>query len=65
MKEIRMKMPYVVVLLLASATWLSAADPEGFGLWKGTMVKNSGKELASKIDDQKFAWQPLATYQTT
>jgi len=58
-----MKMLSVVVLLLASATWLRAADPDGFGLWKGDAVKNSGKELASQIDDQKFAWQPLGTYQ--
>jgi mannose-6-phosphate isomerase-like protein (cupin superfamily) len=58
-----MKMLSVVVVLLASATWVRAADPEGFGLWKGDAVKNSGKELASKIDDQRFAWQPLATYQ--
>jgi mannose-6-phosphate isomerase-like protein (cupin superfamily) len=58
-----MKMLPMVLLLLASTTWLRAADPEGFGLWKGTAVKNSGKELASKIDDQKFAWQPLGTYQ--
>jgi mannose-6-phosphate isomerase-like protein (cupin superfamily) len=58
-----MKMLSVAIVFLASATWLRAADPEGFGLWKGTMVKNSGKELASKIDDQKFAWLPLGTYQ--
>jgi len=58
-----MKMLSVVVVLIASATWVRAADPEGFGRWKGDAVKNSGKELASKIDDQRFAWQPLATYQ--
>jgi mannose-6-phosphate isomerase-like protein (cupin superfamily) len=58
-----MKTLFVAVLLLVFATWLSAADPEGFGLWKGAMVKNSGQELTSKIDDQKFAWLPLATYQ--
>lgn len=57
-----MKMLSLFVLLLTSATWLHAADPEGFGLWKGTAVASSGKELANKIDDQKFAWQPLATY---
>ena len=57
-----MKMLSLVVVLLASASWLRAADPEGFGLWKGAAVRNSGKELASKIDDQKFAWQPLGTY---
>jgi len=62
MKKIRTKMLSVLVVLLASATILRAADPEGFGLWKGAAVKNSGKELASKIDDQKFAWQALGTY---
>jgi hypothetical protein len=61
MKKIRMKMLSVLVVLLASATILRAADPEGFGLWKGAAVKNSGNELASKIDDQKFAWQALGT----
>ena len=58
-----MKVPSVAVIVLASASLLRAADPEGFGLWKGSAVKNSGKELAGKIDDQKFAWQPLGTYQ--
>jgi mannose-6-phosphate isomerase-like protein (cupin superfamily) len=57
-----MKMLFAFVLLLTSTTWLHAADPEGFGLWKGAAVESSGKELAGKIDDQKFAWQPLATY---
>jgi mannose-6-phosphate isomerase-like protein (cupin superfamily) len=58
-----MKLLSVAIVLLAFTSSLRAVDPEGFGLWKGTMVKDSGKELASKIDDQKFAWQPLATYQ--
>lgn len=57
-----MKMFPVVVLLLTCAVSLRAADPEGFGLWKGADVKNSGKELAGKIDDQKFAWQSLGAY---
>jgi mannose-6-phosphate isomerase-like protein (cupin superfamily) len=48
--------------LLTSAAWLHAADPEGFALWKGSMVRNSGKDLAGKVDDQKFAWQGLGTY---
>jgi mannose-6-phosphate isomerase-like protein (cupin superfamily) len=61
--EIRMKMLSVVVILFASATWLRAADPEGFALWKAAAVNHSGKELASKIDDQRFAWQSLGTYQ--
>jgi mannose-6-phosphate isomerase-like protein (cupin superfamily) len=58
-----MKVLSVAIVLLASTSLLRAADPEGFGLWKGSAVKDSGKQLASKIDDQKFAWQPLATYQ--
>lgn len=57
-----MKMLSAFVLVLASTTLVYAADPEGFGLWKGAAVQNSGKDLAGKIDDQKFAWQPLATY---
>jgi mannose-6-phosphate isomerase-like protein (cupin superfamily) len=57
-----MKRLSVLIVLLASGTCLRAADPEGFAIWKGTAVKSSGKELASKIDAQKFAWQPLATY---
>jgi mannose-6-phosphate isomerase-like protein (cupin superfamily) len=52
----------VLVLLLASTTSLRAADPEGFGLWKRADVKNSGKELAGKIDAQKSAFQSLGTY---
>ncbi len=52
----------VAVLLFAGVTCLHAADPDGFALWKGTVVSNAGKELAGKIDDQKFAFQPLATY---
>jgi len=56
-----MKMVSAFLLMLAS-TLVYAADPEGFGLWKGGVVQNSGKDLAGKIDEQKFAWQPLATY---
>jgi len=57
-----MKMLSVMILLLSSVAVLRAADPEGFGLWKGAAVSGSGKDLAAKIDDQKFAWQPLGTY---
>jgi mannose-6-phosphate isomerase-like protein (cupin superfamily) len=57
-----MKKLFVFIVLLASTTWLQAADPEGFAIWKGTLVKNSSKELAGKMDDQKFSFLPLATY---
>jgi mannose-6-phosphate isomerase-like protein (cupin superfamily) len=59
-----MKRLFVFFVLFAATTGLHAADPEGFGLWKNAAVKNSGKELASKLDDQKFAWQPLGTYES-
>jgi mannose-6-phosphate isomerase-like protein (cupin superfamily) len=58
-----MKTLSLFVVLLTSATSLHAADPEGFALWKGAAVKNSGEQLAGKIDDQKFAWKELATYE--
>ena len=58
-----MKKLSVFLMFFLSTAWLHAADPEGFGLWKNAAVKNSGKELASKLDDQKFAWQPLGTYE--
>ena len=58
-----MKMLCLVAILLVSSTRLCAADPEGFALWKADAVKNSGKELSKKIDDQKFAWLALGTYQ--
>jgi mannose-6-phosphate isomerase-like protein (cupin superfamily) len=57
-----MRILSLAVLFLASATSLLAADPEGFGLWNGALVKNSNQELSGKIDDQKFAWQSLGTY---
>jgi mannose-6-phosphate isomerase-like protein (cupin superfamily) len=56
-----MKVLCLSVVLLA-ATWLRAADPEGFGLWKSAAIQSSAKELAGKIDDQKFSFQPLGTY---
>jgi mannose-6-phosphate isomerase-like protein (cupin superfamily) len=57
-----MKRLALLVLLLASTTRLRAADPEGFALWTGASIKNSGNELAGKIDDQKFSYQSLGTY---
>jgi mannose-6-phosphate isomerase-like protein (cupin superfamily) len=57
-----MKSFVAMILVLAASTWLHAADPEGFALWKGGAVEKSGKELASKIDEQKVAWLSLANY---
>jgi mannose-6-phosphate isomerase-like protein (cupin superfamily) len=52
----------VLCLVIALTLPLYAQDPAGFGLWKSAAVKNSSKELAGKIDDQKFAWESLGTY---
>jgi mannose-6-phosphate isomerase-like protein (cupin superfamily) len=52
----------LVVVLLCLGTGLQASDPPGFALWKGAAVKNAGQELSGKMDDQKFAWQSLGTY---
>jgi mannose-6-phosphate isomerase-like protein (cupin superfamily) len=57
-----MKALYLFVLLLASSVAGNAADPEGFGIWKGSVVENAPRDLAAKIDDHKFAWLPMATY---
>lgn len=58
-----MKMRLLPILLLVSAISLRAADPQGFGLWKGVAVNNYAKELGGKMDDQKFSWQGLGTYE--
>jgi mannose-6-phosphate isomerase-like protein (cupin superfamily) len=48
--------------LLVSATSVAANPPVGFGLWKASVVHNAEQELSTKIDDQKFSWQGLGTY---
>jgi mannose-6-phosphate isomerase-like protein (cupin superfamily) len=57
-----MKIVSLFLVLFVSSPFLQAADPEGFALWKGDAVKKYGEELAGKIDDQKFSYQSLATY---
>jgi mannose-6-phosphate isomerase-like protein (cupin superfamily) len=57
-----MKSLIFCAVLLICTSCLYAAEPEGFALWKGDAVKAAGKELSSKVDDQKFAWKPLGTY---
>ncbi len=57
-----MKKRALLLALFVSATSLAATDPGGFAVWKGIVVKNSREELSHQIDDQKFAWQGLGTY---
>lgn len=53
---------YIFILLLACSAVGKAADPEGFGIWKGSTVENAATELAPKVDEHKFAWLPMGTY---
>src|ERR1051326_4635098 len=57
-----MKHALIAVVLLGVATMLGAADPEGFGFWKGETIQKAGKDLAATIDEQKFAFQQLGNY---
>jgi len=57
-----MKIRVFLVVLLVSAVSVNAADPNGFGIWKRSLVRQSSEELSHKIDAQKFAWQELGTY---
>lgn len=57
-----MKKLFLLFAILTVATLSRAGDPAGFSVWKGAMIENADKELAGKMDDQKFAWLPLATY---
>lgn len=57
-----MKTVLIVAMLLGGVTMSGAADPEGFELWKAEVIQKSGVHLAGKIDEQKFAFQQLGTY---
>jgi len=51
-----------VLALLAASGVLGAADPAGFGQWKGAEMKSYDKKLAPKIDAHKIASESLANY---
>lgn len=57
-----MKRHALFVALLVSATSMTASDPAGFDLWKASQVRSSEQELSTRMDDQKFSWQGLGTY---
>ena len=52
----------IVLALLAASAVLGAADPAGFGQWKGAELRSYDKKLALKIDAQKIGSAPLANY---
>ena len=57
-----MKTVMVILCVLCGVTMLSAADPEGFKVWKGDAVRKMSAELEGKIDEQKFSFEQLGTY---
>jgi len=57
-----MKKLFVLFAILTFVNISHAGDLEGFGVWKGATDQKADKDLARKMDDQKFAWQPLGTY---
>ncbi len=54
-----MKQFYLLLFVMAP---LVASDPAGFALWKATDLRAYEKSLAPKIDDTKFASQPLGAF---
>lgn len=52
----------LIVLFIALGAGMIAADPDGFGLWTGAELKESGKKLAPKMDQNKVATQNLVNY---
>lgn len=51
-----------ITLVIASAALMAAADPDGFAIWKGSELKESGKKLAPKVNAQKVATESLASW---
>ena len=51
-----------VLVLFAASAVLGAADPAGFGQWKGAELKSYDKKLAPKLDAQKIGSASLADY---
>ncbi len=51
-----------IAFMISCAALLAAADPAGFGIWKGSELKESGKKLAPKINQQKIATEALASW---
>jgi len=51
-----------IALFIASAAWMMAADPDGFAQWTSADLKETGKKLAAKMDQNKVATQALVNY---
>jgi mannose-6-phosphate isomerase-like protein (cupin superfamily) len=51
----------ILVLLVFTAAAVSAGDPEGFHIWKAADINATGKKLATKLDANHVASEPLGT----
>jgi len=51
-----------VLAWLAASAVLGAADPAGFGQWKGAELKSYDKKLAPKMDAQKIGSASLGNF---
>ena len=51
----------IAALLLLSSAALPAGDPAGFHIWKATDLDATAKQLATKLDANKVASEPLGT----
>jgi mannose-6-phosphate isomerase-like protein (cupin superfamily) len=52
----------MLIFLFITALCVSAVAPADFDVWKGSVVQSAGKRLSPKIDDEKFAWEPMGAY---
>ncbi len=52
----------IIVLFMASAAWMMAGDPEGFGQWTSAELKEAAKKLAPKMNESKIATEVLASW---
>jgi hypothetical protein len=51
-----------IAVFIAFAAGTIAADPDGFGLWTGAELKEAGKQLTGKIDQNKVATKTFVNY---
>ena len=52
----------LLVLVVAAALPLLAADPPGFVIWSSAELKGYGQKLAPKMNDKKLASEQLAKF---
>ncbi len=54
-----------IALFIASAAWMAAADPGGFGQWKGAELKEAAKKLAPRSMPTRLLQKPWPATEIT